>query len=324
VKGESGLRERQAEAELTISLSRKGRLRRLLQEGRFVVTCELSPPSGANVEPLITKTRVVREKVDACNLTDCTTAMVRLSSLASSVAVQSTGVEAIMQLTLRDRNRIGLQSDLLGASALGVRNVLCLYGDPPSAGNEKEARPVYDISTDTFISMVRKMRDSGELLGGGKLSSAPDLFIGAAATPAREDSAARIEKIRRKVDAGAQFIQTQPIFDIPLFEEFMEDMNSSLITSRCRIIAGIMPIKSVKMALHLKEEVKGIGVTDEVVRRMENAAQKEEEGLNIALEAIQHIRKISGVSGIHIMTVGWESIIPRLVEEAGLLPRPSD
>ena len=306
-----------------VRLDRKSRLQSLLEDGRFVVTCELGPPQGADVVPLAQKARMVRDFVDACNLTDCTTAMVRLSSLASSLVVQSEGIEAIMQLTLRDRNRIGLQSDLLGASALGIRNVLCLYGDPPAVGNEKEAKPVYDISTTDFISAIAKMRDGGELMGGGKLTHSPSFFIGAAATPLREDSSIRIANVAKKVDAGAQFIQTQPVFDLEVFEEFISDMRSSGLTQRCSFVAGIMPIKSVRMARHLKEQVHGITLPDEIMHRMEASSSPGPEGMKIANDIIDELRRMRGVSGIHIMTVAWENAIPEIVTQAGLLPRPA-
>ncbi len=309
--------------EYRVRTDRKSRLQSLLEDGRFVVTCELGPPQGAEVHPLTQKARAVREYVDACNLTDCTTAMVRLSSLASSLVVQSEGIEAIMQLTLRDRNRIGIQSDLLGASALGVRNVLCLYGDPPSVGNEKDAKPVYDISTTDLIAGIGRMRDSGELMGGGKLSHPPSFFIGAAATPLREDSSIRIANVAKKVDAGAQFIQTQPVFDLEVFEEFIGDMRSSGLAQRCGFIAGIMPIKSVRMARHLKEQVHGITLPDEIMHRIEASSSPGLEGLKIANEIVDELRRMRGVSGIHIMTVGWESAIPDIVSQSGLLPRPA-
>ena len=298
--------------------SREGRLQSLLKNGKFVITCELGPPQGASPEPLIRKAEAVRDYVDAANLTDCTSAMVRMSSLASSLIVMRAGIEPIMQITLRDRNRIGLQSDVLGASALGIRNVLCLYGDPPSAGNEKEAKAVYDIPTEALIGTLRKMRDESLLLGGGKLNAPPELFIGAAASPSREESHVRIDRIRKKVDAGAQFIQTQPVFDTALFEDFMRDMNSCGIADRVGIIAGLMPIRSVKMAKHLREQVHGISVTDEIVERMEKSSSPEETGIEIAVETIEKLRKMHGLKGVHIMTVSWEHIIPELIERAGL------
>ncbi len=298
------------------------RFKGILQSGRFAVTCELGPPQGSTIEPLIQKAETVKKFVDAANLTDCTGAMVRLSSLASSLAVMQTGLEPIMQMTLRDRNRIGMQSDLLGASALGVHNILCLYGDLPAAGNEKEAKPVYDMNTEALITTIRGMRDESVLHGGGKISVPPDFFIGAAASPVREDSEQRIDRVIRKVDAGAQFIQTQPVFDLELFGEFMDDMNSSGISGKCHIIAGMMPLRSLKMARHLREQMHGITVTDEVMARMEKADSQEQEGIGISLETIDGLKKIRGLAGIHIMTVSWEQAIPKIVEESGLTPRP--
>lgn len=309
--------------EYSIRADEESRLKRLLDREHFVVTCELGPPQGAETTPLTEKTKAVRSFVDCCNLTDCTTAMVRLSSLASSLVVQSEGVEAIMQLTLRDRNRIGLQSDILGASALGIRNILCLYGDPPTVGNEKEAKAVYDISTTDLISGIRKMRDTGELMGGGKLTHLPNVFIGAAATPLKEDSSIRIANVAKKVEAGAQFIQTQPVFDLEVFEEFIGDMRASGLTQNCKFIAGLMPIRSVKMAKHLKENVHGIRLPDETLKRIEGSASPAQEGIKITNELVGELRRIRGVSGIHIMTVAWESVIPEIVEQAGLLPRPA-
>lgn len=297
----------------------RSRLETYLAQKRFVVTCELGPPQGASAEPLREKARMVKGYVDACNLTDCTTAMVRLSSLASSVAVMEEGIEPVMQLTLRDRNRIGLQSDLLGASSLGIRNVLCLYGDPPAAGNEKEAKAVYDINTTQFISMVRKMRDEGELMGGGKLTHKPVFFIGAAASPRREEREKRIQGIAAKVDAGAEFIQTQPVFDIALLEEFMNDMVESSIAERCSIIAGIMPLRSAKMARNVAR-IPGIEMPEGIIERMEHAQDQEKEGVNMAIELISAARRMKGVAGVHIMTVAWESIIPSVVKGSGLAP----
>ncbi|MEM3851903.1 MAG: methylenetetrahydrofolate reductase [Methanomassiliicoccales archaeon] len=296
-------------------------LQRLLSEGRKVVTCELGPPQGADGSPLVGKANSVRGWVDACNLTDCTTAMVRLSSLASSLIVMNAGVEPIMQLTLRDRNRIALQSDLLGASALGIHNILCLYGDPPSAGNEKEARAVYDLTTVQFISCLRKMRDEGALWGGGKLTHPPNFFIGAAAAAKQEESRSRIDAVRAKAEAGAQFFQTQPVFDTDLFASFIEDMRSSGLIEKCAFIAGVMPLRSYRMARNTVEHVPGISIPEEVLQRMETSSDQELEGKRIASEIIRKLQHMDGVAGVHVMTVAWESAIPSVLEMSGLSAR---
>jgi methylenetetrahydrofolate reductase (NADPH) len=227
-----------------------------------------------------------------------------------------------MQVVLRDRNRIALQADLLGAAALGVRNVLCLRGDDPHIGNEKEAVGVYDLTTEEMISTFRDLRDAGTLRGGDKVDQPPKVLIGAAANPFAGTPEESFANLRGKVTAGADFVQTQAIYDVDAFEEWMRLVRKEWLHQRVHILAGVIPLRSPKMAHFMAEKVPGIVIPKDILQRMNTAPDPKAEGLSIALRTIKALRAVEGVHGVHIMAVNWEDIVPTLVKEAGLFPRP--
>lgn len=303
-------------------MSARSNLERVLASGRFAVTAELGPPKSASGEAVRKKASLLKGCVDAVNITDNQTAIVRLSSLASSVVCLQEGVEPVMQMTCRDRNRIALQSDLLGAAALGVRNVLCLSGDHQSFGNQQEGKNVYDLDAVQELMVFRQIRDQGAVWGGDRLEQPPSVFLGAVANPFADPFELRVARLAKKVAAGAEFVQTQAVFDLERFERFMTMVRERRLDERVHILAGVIPLRSAKAASYMKARVSGMSVPDEVVERMKSAADPKREGVSICLETIERLRAIPGVHGVHVMAVGWEDIVPELVREAGLLPRP--
>jgi len=296
-------------------------LERLLREGHFVVCGEMSPPQGPDKASILKKCGNFKGFVDAVNLTDNQTAIVRMSSVMSSVWALEGGVEPIMQMTCRDRNRLAQQSDLLGANSAGVKNVLCLTGDYQSFGNHADAKGVFDLDSVQLINAVKGMNE-GRFMSGDEIKPPTGIFIGGAANPFGEPLDLRIIRLGKKIRAGAHFIQTQPVFDMPRFEKWMSMVREMDYHEQVYIMAGVMPVRSVKALLHMKENVPGMSIADEYIKRMESAADPKEEGVAICVETMKRLREIPGVKGLHIMPVMWESITPRLVEEAGLLPRP--
>lgn len=299
-------------------------LQRILESGQFAVTAECGPPKGADPETVENKGRLLSGYVDAVNVTDNQTAVVRLSSLASCVILRGMGLEPILQMTTRDRNRIALQSDLLGASSLGIRNVLCLTGDHVCFGNEPHALGVFDLDSVQLLKVAREMRDEGRLCGGDRLESCPRFFIGAVENPFADPMRFRVRRLAKKVKAGAQFIQTQCVFNLKRFASWMEQIRAEDLDQRVYILAGITPLKSARMAEYMKEKVPGMDVPEELVQRMKKVSSRNQraEGIRIALETIEALKEIPGVKGIHIMAIEWEETVKEIVEEARLLPRP--
>lgn len=299
-------------------------LQRILESGQFAVTAECGPPKGADPETVKNKGRLLSGYVDAVNVTDNQTAVVRLSSLASCVILRGMGLEPILQMTTRDRNRIALQSDLLGASSLGIRNVLCLTGDHVCFGNEPHALGVFDLDSVQLLKVAREMRDEGRLCGGDRLESCPRFFIGAVENPFADPMRFRVRRLAKKVKAGAQFIQTQCVFNLKRFASWMEQIRAEDLDQRVYILAGITPLKSARMAEYMKEKVPGMDVPEELVQRMKKVSSRNQraEGIRIALETIEALKEIPGVKGIHIMAIEWEETVKEIVEEARLLPRP--
>lgn len=311
-------------------------LERVLAAGHFAVTGELGPPKGCDAEVIRQKAALLRDCVDAINITDNQTAIVRMSSMAAAVILVREGLDPVMQMTCRDRNRLGMQSDLLGAAALGIRNVLCLTGDHQSFGNHPGAKNVHDLDSIQLLRMVKDMRDENkfqcgeEIVGGG-----PRFFIGAAANPFGDPFDFRPYRLAKKVAAGADFIQTQLIYDMPRFREFMKRVVDMGLHEKVAILAGVGPLKGSGMAKYMRDQVPGMIVADEYIERMDaavkgidkadkkaRAAAWRQEGIKICIEQIQQLREIEGVAGIHIMAIEWEEAIRPVVEGAGLLPRP--
>jgi methylenetetrahydrofolate reductase (NADPH) len=295
-------------------------LKEKIESGRFVVCGEIGPPQSCDGDVLRYKSKFFKGNVDAVNITDNQTAIVRLSSIASAKILLEAGVEPIMQMTCRDRNRLAIQSDLLGAAALGIRNVLCLTGDHQKFGDHPEAKGVFDLDSIQLIAAVARMT-RGYLLSGTEMKQAPDFFIGAAANPFAEPFEMRLIRLQKKVDVGAQFIQTQPVFDLDLFARWMERIVKMGLHEKTAILAGVMPVKSVKTLLWMKKEVPGVKINERYIERMKNARDPETEGVAMAVELIESLRKIPGVRGIHLMPVLWESITPTIVKAAGLKRR---
>jgi 5,10-methylenetetrahydrofolate reductase len=292
-------------------------LKEKIESGKFIVCGEIGPPRSCDGSVIREKSKHFKGVVDAVNITDNQTAIVRLSSIASAKILLEESVEPIMQMTCRDRNRLAIQSDLLGAAALGIRNLLCLTGDHQKFGDQPEAKGVFDLDSVQLIATAAKL-NSGSFLSGEEMKKSPEFLIGAAANPFAEPFEMRLIRLQKKINAGARFIQTQPIFDMDIFNRWMEKVVDMGLHEQCAIFAGIMPVKSEKALLHMKKEVPGVKIKDEYINRMKDSKDPKEEGVKIAVETIQTVQGIKGVRGIHIMPVMWESITPVIVKEAGL------
>lgn len=302
-------------------------LEAVIAAGHFAVTSEAGPPRGANVAAVREKAGILKGYVDACNVTDNQTSVVRMSSIAACKIVMEEGLDAVMQMVCRDRNRIALQSDILGAAALGIKNILCLSGDHQTFGDHKTAKNVYDIDSIQLVRTVARMRDDGKFLGGDDIDGRPLMFVGAAANPFADPFPIRVRRLKKKVDAGAAFIQTQCIYNVPKFKEWMKQVVDKGLHERTAILAGITPLKSFKMAKYMATKVAGMDIPDDVLKRMEAVGKDKgagpNEGKKIAIEMIQELKEVPGVRGVHIMAIEWEKAVRELVEGAGLYPRPT-
>ncbi|MBU2522281.1 MAG: methylenetetrahydrofolate reductase [Proteobacteria bacterium] len=297
-------------------------LEKILASGQFTVTAECGPPKGTSGKVIQRKGDLLKSHCDALNVTDNQTAIVRMSSLSGCVLLKQVDVEPVMQMVVRDRNRLAIQSDILGAVALGIRNVLCLSGDHQKFGNHPTAKGVYDIDSMQLIQTLKLMRDEKKFLSGEDISGEVPLFIGAAANPFADPFEFRVIRLAKKVKAGADFIQTQAIFDVPKFTRWMEMVRDRGLDKKVHILAGVIPVKSVGMARYMSKNVAGLSVPKELVDRMADAKDAKEEGVKICLETIELLKEIDGIHGVHIMAVAWEDIVPEIVEKAGLMPRP--
>jgi len=297
-------------------------LEKILESGRFAVTAEAGPPKGTSAAVMQRKAEVLRHCCDAANVTDNQTAIVRMSSLAGCVIMKQEGVDPVMQIVCRDRNRIAIQSDVLGAVALGIGNILCLSGDHQMFGNHPTAKNVFDIDSIQLIGALKAMRDEKKFLCGEDISGEVPMFIGAVANPYADPFEFRVGRLAEKGKAGAEFIQTQAVYDIAKFAKWMEMVVDRGLDKQTHILAGVIPIKSAGMARYMRDYVSGVSVPDEVVTRMEQAKDAKVEGAKVAIEIIEQVKEIPGIHGVHIMAVSWEDIVPEIVKQAGLLPRP--
>jgi methylenetetrahydrofolate reductase (NADPH) len=295
-------------------------LEQVLDSGGFAVTGELGPPKGADVDVIVEKANILKGHVDAVNITDNQTAISRMASMAAAKIVVDQGLEPIMQMTCRDRNRLAIQADILGAAALGIKNLLCLTGDHQSFGNHPDAMGVFDLDSVTLIRMVQEMRDIPQFQCGEEISKAPELYIGAAANPYADPFPFRAVRLAKKVDAGVDFCQTQIVFNIDKFEEFMAQCRELGVTERCKILAGVAPLKSAGMAKYMKNRVAGMDVPDEVIERMSAAEDAQDTGIDVCVDVINRVKDVAGVAGVHIMAVEWEEAVPEIVSRAGLQP----
>ena len=300
------------------------KLEKMLATGHLAVTSECGPPRGSNPEVIINKAEMIKEYVDAINITDNQTSVTRLCSLAACIRLKLLGVEAVLQMVTRDRNRIALQSDILGAASFDIHNILCLTGDHQSFGDCPQGQNVHDLDSIQLIQTVRHMRDNGQFIGGDDIERPPQMFVGAAANPFADPFQIRALRLAKKVKAGVEFIQTQCIYNLDRFEKWMEMARDLGLTDKVYILAGITPFKSAGMAKYMKNRVPGMDVPDEVVSRMAGAPKEKQpdEGIQICLESIDRLKKVPGVAGFHIMAIEWEEKVPEIVERAGLYPRP--
>jgi CO dehydrogenase/acetyl-CoA synthase delta subunit len=298
-------------------------LEHVLASGKFAVTGELGPPKNGNFEVVRKKAKILKGHVDAVNITDCQTAIVRMSSLTAGLIALSEGIEPVMQMTCRDRNRIAMQAEILGASALGIKNLLCLTGDHQKFGNHPQSKGVFDMDSIQMLTMMKAMRDEKKFQCGEEIKThEPRLFLGAAANPFADPFEYRPIRLAKKAEAGANFIQTQIIYNVEKFEKFMEMARDLGVHEKLYILAGVTPPKSLGMAKYMKNFVPGLDVTDEVIDRLKDAKDKREEGINICVDIINRVKEIPGVAGVHVMAIEWEEAVPEIVSRAGLSPRP--
>ena len=301
-------------------------LEKILSEGKFAVTGECGPPKSAVGTVNEEKAKLLNGFVDAVNITDNQTAVVRVSSIASGFTAKQNGMEPIMQMTCRDRNRLAMQADLLGAHTLGIHNCLCLTGDHMSFGNHPQAKGVHDLDAINLIKMLKDMRDEHKFQNGDDMDVAPKFYIGCAENPFGDPFEFRAMRLKKKVEAGADFMQTQCIFNIPKFKLWMEEVRAMGLHQEVKILAGITPLKGVGGARYMKNFVPGMDVPDEIIDRMagvEKGPASHAEGKKLAVEMIKELAEIEGVAGVHIMAVEWEEAVPEIVEAAGLMPRPA-
>ena len=302
----------------------KSVLEKVLESGEFAVTSECGPPRGAVPEKVKEKAALLAGHVDAVNVTDNQTAVVRMSSLAACIIIKQQGLDPILQMVTRDRNRLALQSDILGAYAHGIDTMLCLSGDHPCFGDHPMAANVYDLDSIQLIQTVKKMRDEGKFQGGDDILNPPQMFIGAAANPFADPFELRVARLAKKANAGVDFIQTQCIYNIDKFKTWMEGVCARGLHEKVSILAGITPLKSAGMARYMKNKVPGMDVPDELIKRIAGVPKEKqaEEGITISVEAIEQLKEVEGVRGFHIMAIEWEQKVPEIVERAGLSPRP--
>lgn len=298
-------------------------LEKVLSSGNLAVTSECGPPRGAAPEKIKEKAELLRGYVDAINVTDNQTAVVRMSSWAACIIIKQLGLNPILQMVTRDRNRLAMQSDILGAYSHGIDTMLCLSGDHPHFGDHPMAANVYDLDSIQLIQMVRTMRDKGKFQGGDDISSPPKMFIGAAANPFADPFELRVARLAKKVKAGVDFIQTQCIYNLDKFEKWMEGVRDRGLHEKVYILAGITPMKSAGMAKYMKNRVPGMDVPDDLVKRMSGVSKEKqaEEGIRVSVETIERLKEVQGVRGFHIMAIEWEEKVAEIVERAGLLPR---
>jgi methylenetetrahydrofolate reductase (NADPH) len=307
-----------------MSTKTPSKLEKVLAAGHLAVTSECGPPRGSDGESIAKKAEMIKDHVDAINITDNQTSVTRLCSLAACIRLKLMGVEPVLQMTVRDRNRIGLQSDILGAASFDIHNILCLSGDHQQFGDCPQGQNVFDIDSMQLIQTVRLMRDEGKFLGGDDIDRPPKMFVGAAANPFADPFEIRVRRLAKKIAAGAEFIQTQCIYNLDKFELWMKQARDRGLLEKVHILAGVTPFKSAGMAKYMKNRVPGMDVPDEVVTRMSEAPKEKQadEGINICVETIQRLKEVDGVKGFHVMAIEWEEKVPEIVERGGLYPRP--
>ena len=313
------------ETDMENDLKSGSNLEKTLRAGHFAFTGELGPPRGTSADEVRKKAAYLKGMVDSVNITDNQTAVVRMASWAACIILIQEGLEPNFQMVCRDRNRLALQADILGAYAHGIRNMLCLSGDHQKFGDHPDARGVFDLDSMQLISLVKKMRDEGQFLSGGELQEPPKMFIGAAANPFAEPYEWRVHRLAKKINAGADFIQTQCIYNMNRFKDFMKKAVDMGLHEKCHILAGVTPMKSVGMARYMATQVPGMDVPESLIKRLRGAGKGKagEEGIRFALEQIEEFKEMEGVAGVHLMAIEWEHKVPEIAERAGVLPRPT-
>lgn len=299
--------------------SSRGRLERVLRRGEFAVTAELNPPDSADAEDVYRRAAVFEGWVDAINATDGSGANCHMSSIAICALLTRVGFSPVLQISCRDTNRIGIQGNVLGASALGVNNILCLTGDGVQAGDHPEAKPVFDLDSTALLATIRRMRDEARFLSGRKITTPPPVFVGAAENPFAPPHDFRPLRLAKKIAAGAQFVQTQYCFDVPLLERFMARVRDLGLHERCYILVGVGPLASARTARWMRANVAGVHIPDAIVERLEKAKDQKAEGKRICVEIIQQVREIAGVAGVHVMAYRQEEYVAEMVHESGVL-----
>jgi methylenetetrahydrofolate reductase (NADPH) len=307
-----------------VELKTESKLEKIFKSGHIAVTSECGPPRSSDPSHIIEKGHLIKNHVDAINITDNQTSVTRICSLAACIHLKNEGMEPVLQMVTRDRNRIALQSDLLGAASFGINNVLCLSGDHQSFGDHRQAQNVFDLDSMQLLQTVRHMREEGKFLSGDEIKVPPKFFVGAAANPFGDPFKIRVPRLAKKVAAGAEFIQTQCIYNMDRFEKWMEGVRERGLDEQVYIMAGITPMRSVGMAKYMKRAVPGMDVPDELIARISGVEKKKQadEGVTIAVEQIQRLKEIKGVAGFHVMAIEWEEKVPEIIERAGLYPRP--
>jgi methylenetetrahydrofolate reductase (NADPH) len=300
------------------------KLEKILKSGQQAVTSECGPPRSSNASHVIEKGHLIKNHVDAINVTDNQTSVTRLCSLAACIHLKHQGFEPVLQMVVRDRNRIALQSDILGAASFGINNILCLSGDHQSFGDSPQASNVFDLDSMQLVQTVRHMCDEGKFLSGDEIKEPPSFFVGAAANPFGDPYKIRVPRLAKKIACGAEFVQTQCIYNVDKFVKWMGDVCERGLEKDVYILAGITPMRSVGMARYLQKNVPGMDVPDELIERLKGVDKKKqsEEGINIAVETIQRLKEVKGVAGFHVMAIEWEEKVPEIVERSGLYPRP--
>jgi methylenetetrahydrofolate reductase (NADPH) len=299
--------------------SSTGRLERVLRAGHFVVTAELAPPDSALAADVYERARLFDGYVDGMNATDGSGAHCHMSSVAMCALLTNVGYSPVLQISCRDKNRIAIQGDVLGAAAMGVSNVLCLSGDGVQVGDHPEAKPVFDLDSMSLLETIRIMRDESRFLSGRPITSPPQMFLGAAENPSAPPIDFRPYRLAKKIAAGAQFIQTQYIYDVEQFRDFMAAARDLGLLEQCFILPGVGPLASARTALWIRNNVPGIHIPDAIIKRLEGAEQPKLEGRKICVELIQQIREIEGVSGVHIMAYRQEEAVGEIVQQSGVL-----
>jgi methylenetetrahydrofolate reductase (NADPH) len=309
---------------MSTEMKTPSRLEKVLRAGHLAVTSECGPPRGSDAHHIKKKAEMIKNHVDAINITDNQTSVTRLCSLASCIHLKLMGLEPILQMVTRDRNRTALQSDILGAASFDIFNILCLSGDHQVFGDNPKGQNVFDLDSMQLLQTVRHMRDQKKFLGGDDIGRPPRMFVGAAANPFADPFEIRVPRLAKKIAAGAEFIQTQCIFNVEKFEVYMKLIRDRGLHEKVFILAGVTPLKSVGMAKYMKNRVPGMDVPDEIVKRMSGVPKEKQpdEGIKICIETIQRLKQVEGVRGFHVMAIEWEEKVPEIVERSGLYPRP--